>query len=38
MATEAITIHVTEGLAHIEAVRNPDAIDRCIQWLSVPKS
>ena len=36
-ATETITIRVTEGLAHIEAVRNPDAVDRCIQWLSVPK-
>ena len=30
-----ITIHVAEGLAHIESVRNPDVIDRCVHWLSI---
>jgi dienelactone hydrolase len=33
-AGEGITVRVTQGLAHMEAVRNPDAIDRCIHWLS----
>jgi len=33
-AGENITVHVAEGLAHIESVGNPDAIDRCVHWLS----
>jgi len=31
---ENITVHVADGLAHIESAGNPDAIDRCVLWLS----
>jgi len=34
-AGQNITVHVAEGLAHIESVRNPDVIDRCVHWLSI---
>lgn len=33
-AGENITVHVAEGLGHIESVGNLDAIDRCVHWLS----
>ena len=31
-----VQVHVTEGLGHPEAVRNPDAVDRCVAWLTHP--
>lgn len=32
-AVENVTVRVTERLAHVEAVRNPEAVDRCVDWL-----
>ncbi len=29
-----VTVRVTDGLGHVDSVRNPDAVDRCIRWLS----
>ncbi|MDQ6771389.1 MAG: dienelactone hydrolase family protein [Candidatus Dormibacteraeota bacterium] len=34
MAGTNIAVRITEGLAHVETVRNPEAIDRCLSWLS----
>jgi uncharacterized protein len=30
---QPVTVRVTAGLRHIDSVRNPEAIDRCLRWL-----
>jgi hypothetical protein len=35
-AAESVTIHVTPGLGHVESVRNPEAVERCLEWLRAP--
>lgn len=34
MAGENVTVRATKGLGHVDSVRNPVAIDRCVHWLS----
>jgi dienelactone hydrolase len=31
---EHVVVHETEGLGHLASVRNPDAVDRCFDWLT----
>lgn len=33
-AGKNVTVRVSEGLAHVDSVRNPDAVDRCVRWLT----
>jgi hypothetical protein len=31
---ENVSVRVTGNLGHLAAVRNPDAVDRCLDWLT----
>ena len=33
-AAKNVTVRVSPGLAHVDSVRNPDAVDRCVRWLT----
>ena len=33
-ASKNVTVRVSPGLAHVDSVRNPDAVDRCVRWLT----
>jgi dienelactone hydrolase len=33
-ADDVIVVHETDGLGHMDSVRNPEAVDRCFDWLT----